>query len=72
MNGRDYTSELFNLLSIGTNSGDNGNNTYVDGVTITLVNGDVGEFDMQVIVPLPTTAGLGLAGLGLVALRRRR
>jgi len=72
INGRDYTSELFGLLAIGTNSGDNGNNTYVDGLTITLVNGDTGEFDMQVLVPLPSAAGMSLAGLGLIAVRRRR
>jgi hypothetical protein len=29
-------------------------------------------FAQTVIIPLPTTAGLGMAGLGLVAMRRRR
>lgn len=71
VDGRNYSSEVFGSMAIGTNSGDNGNNTYVDGITITLFNGDNGEFDLQAI-PLPS--GSALAGLGLlgVAARRRR
>lgn len=71
--GRDYSTEMFSQMAIGTNSGNNGNNTYVDGITFTLFDGSVGEFDMQfTVIPLPT--GSALAGLGLlgVAARRRR
>jgi hypothetical protein len=71
ISSRDYSAEVFGSLAIGTNSADNGNNTYVDGLTITLTDGSVGEFDMQV-VPLPSAAamaGLGLLGCGA---RRRR
>ncbi|MBI1190534.1 MAG: hypothetical protein GC200_07640 [Tepidisphaera sp.] len=66
---RDYGSEVVNIISLQTGSAwANGFAGLVDGVTITLNNGDSAYVNL---VPAPgAAAAMGM--LGLVGLRRRR
>lgn len=61
-------SDLIEMISVQTDSGWNGFDGYMDGLEITLTNGNVGQVNF---VPEPMTmALLGLGGLGLM--RRKR
>ncbi len=70
----NYGDELIEMISVQTDSGwgDTGAfSGYMDGLEIELMNGNIGKVDF--VIPEPTTAAvLGLAGLGLIARRRRR
>jgi hypothetical protein len=68
-----YGTEKIEMISIQTDSGWNGFDGFVDGLTITLANGNVGQVDLAA-VPEPTTLAIWgtLGGLGLIAARRRR
>ena len=68
-----YGDELIEMISIQTNSGWDGFDGCVDGLTITLKNGNVGQVNFAA-VPEPTTLAIwgAFGGLGLVAVRRRR
>lgn len=60
-----HANELIEMISIQTDSGWNGFDGYVDGLVITLTNGNVGIVDFQgSVVPLPAAAWAGLTLLG--------
>jgi len=61
-----YGSELVEMISVQTNSGA-GTAGFMDGLEITLTNGDVGKVNF-----VPEPAGLGLLSLGGLALLKRR
>lgn len=77
---RDYTAEELNILSFQTGSAwANGFAGLLDGLTITLDDGQVGVVNFEntlTVVPLPGAAWAGLSGLvglaGFGAIRRRR
>ena len=67
-------TQFIEMISVQTNSGWNGFDGYMDGLEITLTNGNIGRVDFSA-VPEPTTIallGIGLAGLAGGAIRRRR
>lgn len=68
-----YGDELIEMISIQTDSGWDGFEGCVDGLTITLKNENVGQVDFAA-VPEPTTLTIwgAFGGLGLIAARRRR
>jgi hypothetical protein len=70
----DYGSDTVSLFSLQTGSAwSNGFTGLVDGVTITLKNGDVGRINLEA-VPAPASVVGGLAllgGLGLVSALKR-
>jgi hypothetical protein len=70
----DYGSDTISLFSLQTGSAwSNGFTGLVDGVTITLKNGDVGRINLEA-VPAPASVVGGLAllgGLGLVSALKR-
>lgn len=65
-----FGSEGFGMISPQTNSGEDGSDAQFDGLVIGLANGSSVQVDFTA-VPEPTL-GLGLAGAGLLVLRRRR
>lgn len=68
-----FGSDLIEMISIQTDSGWNGFDGYLDGLEITLTNGNVGRVNFTE-APEPGTLAMlcvGLVGLG-VARRRRR
>ncbi len=69
----DHGSETIMSITLQTNSGWDGFDGYVDGLTISLTDGRVGMVDFAA-VPEPTTLAIWgtLGGLGLIAVRRRR
>jgi hypothetical protein len=76
----DYTGEALQYFSFQTGSAwAAGFTGLLDGLTITLSNGQVGTVDFEnalSVVPLPTAAWGGVSGLvglaGFGAMRRRR
>ncbi|MBW2240710.1 MAG: PEP-CTERM sorting domain-containing protein [Deltaproteobacteria bacterium] len=64
-----HGTELVEMISIQTASNWNGFDGYIDGLEITLTNGNVGKVNF---VPEPTTALLLGGGLVGLAMRRRR
>ncbi len=64
----DYRNELLKSITLQTDSGWDGFDGNLDGLTITLADGDIGEVNM---VPEPVTMSL-LGFGGLAVLRRRR
>ncbi|MBW2270716.1 MAG: PEP-CTERM sorting domain-containing protein [Deltaproteobacteria bacterium] len=64
-----HGTELVEMISIQTASNWDGFDGYIDGLEITLTNGDVGKVNL---VPEPTTALLLAGGLAGLAMRRRR
>lgn len=67
-----YGSELIEMISIQTDSGWNGFDGFLDGLEITLTNGNVGRVNFEA-VPEPATLGLiGLGAIGCFGMRRRR
>lgn len=66
-----YGSELVQSFSPQTNSGLNGNDAQIDGLVVTLKNGEIGSVDFAA-VPTPSAAFGGLVLMGLTSLKRRR
>lgn len=68
----DYRNETVSLFSLQTGSAWSPTfNGYVDGLTVTLTNGEVGTVDFAaaaVAVPVPASALVGLTGMALVVL----
>jgi hypothetical protein len=69
-----YGAQLIEMISVQTDSGWNGFDGYIDGLTITLTNGNVGVINFEAV---PEPAGIALASMALVgaagyAFRRRR
>ena len=63
-------SQEIEMISVQTNSGWDGFDGYMDGLEITLTNGNVGQVNF---VPEPATMVLlGLGGLGVLIRRRRK
>ncbi len=61
------------LFQLATAQVDNGSWTGIGNVRVlNLTSGSTNRQDLLVIIPLPSSAGLGMVGLGLVAIRRRR
>jgi hypothetical protein len=72
----DYSSEIINLFSLQTGSAwSAGFDGLVDGLTITLKNGDTATVDFSAAVPEPSTWAmmiLGFMGVGFMAYRRKQ
>ena len=67
-----YGSELLEMISVQTDSGWNGFDGYIDGLVITLTNGNVGQVNFEV-VPEPASLILALCTVaGLAGFRQRR
>lgn len=69
-----YGSDLIEMISIQTDSGWNGFDGFMDGLTIELTNGNVGRVNFEA-VPTPGAATAGmmlLSGLGGFNVLRRR
>lgn len=70
----EFGDQLVEMISVQTDSGWDGFNGYIDGLTITLENSNVGRINFEG-VPEPSSlalASLSLAGLGYVVRRKRR
>jgi len=68
----DFGTELIEMFSVQTDSGWNGFDGYMDGLTITLTNGSVGIVNFEAI-PEPTSLTLlGMSSLALLFRRNRR
>lgn len=68
-------SDLVEMISVQTDSGWGGFDGYMDGLEITLANGNVGRVNFGAVVPLPVALWPGLALLGGMAIgtwRKRR
>lgn len=65
----DFGNELIEMISVQTDSGWNGFDGYMDGLEITLMNGNVGQVDFAA-VPAPGT--ILLFGSGLLWFGRRK
>ncbi len=70
-------NSLIEAISVHTNSAWGGYDGYLDGLTITLKNGDVGRVDFGSTTAIPEPAFfqmgafIGMSGLGLLRLRKR-
>ena len=65
-----YGTELLEMISVQTMSNWDGFDGYMDGLVITLTDGTVGRVDFH--GPVPEPGALGLVGLGLIGLVRRK
>lgn len=66
-----YGAELIEMISVQTNSGWDGFDGYIDGLVITLTNGNVGQINFEA-VPLPGAVLLGILGLSAVGIKLRK
>jgi hypothetical protein len=62
----DYSDEVIASITLQTDSGWGGFDGFVDGLTITLSDGRVGQVDLAA-VPEPSAIGLLVVGAGMVA-----
>jgi len=66
----NHGTEEIEMVSIQTNSAWDGFDGYIDGLEIELLNGNVGQANLE--GPVPEPAGLGLIGIALLAVRKKR
>lgn len=64
-----YGSHLVDMISVQTGSAWNGFDGYMDGIEITLTNGNIGQVNF---VPVPVAVVLGMLGLGVAGLKLRK